>query len=562
MYRILIVDDEEIIVNGLYELLHALEDLELDVYKAYSGEEAIQWLGRTRMDIVLTDISMPEISGLMLMEEIRRRWPWCRVIFLTGHSEFQYAYEALQYQRVSYILKTEGYPKILESVRRVIAELKEETKTNELIQNAKDQIDLARDLLCQKYFQALLCGDSSLRPSREAFARLYVRLNADAPALLVIAQQLNTPEQLDFWEKNQLFYSLKQLIMRYLSIQFPCLVIPLEEERIAILIQEGSGGLGAGSAESMRLCVKGTLELIQNDAREKLDALVSFALCERACLWQEMSHAYMQLAELMNAEMNQDVENILDAQEYKRSHREVDEGPELRAAREALSEFLYRRDCHKLQQCLEKKDEEAYFEYLDRLLPPLCLLWERKELLALELCQLLGSMFLSFLNRFQLTERYERIADISALSFNPRLSGEGLKTQLLSLSRTMFLLKREAQDKRVGQTISFLQRYVEKHLSEELSLTSLSEVSFLSPAYLSRLYHQATGEKLSAFIERMRYNRAKELLAEPSEKIFEIARAVGYDSAASFTRFFKKQNGCSPQEYRDELLRRLRSRQI
>ena len=120
MYRILIVDDEEVIVNGLYSMLSNFNTMELDVYKAYSGEEAIQWLARTRMDIVLTDIHMPEINGLQLLKEIKTRWPWCRVIFLTGHNEFEYAYKAIQYNGVRYLLKTEGYNKIIKTVGLVI----------------------------------------------------------------------------------------------------------------------------------------------------------------------------------------------------------------------------------------------------------------------------------------------------------------------------------------------------------------------------------------------------------------------------------------------------------
>src|SRR5690606_14704865 len=107
MYRLLIVDDEEIIVNGLYEIFRNIKDLDLDVYKAYSGEEAIEWLNRTRVDIVLTDIRMPGIDGLELLEIIHRSWPQCRVIFLTGYDEFEYVYKAIQHKAVNYILKIE-----------------------------------------------------------------------------------------------------------------------------------------------------------------------------------------------------------------------------------------------------------------------------------------------------------------------------------------------------------------------------------------------------------------------------------------------------------------------
>ncbi len=56
MYRILIVDGELHVVEWLYELLN---DVELDLYKATTVTEAMNWLGRSRMDIVITDIAMP-----------------------------------------------------------------------------------------------------------------------------------------------------------------------------------------------------------------------------------------------------------------------------------------------------------------------------------------------------------------------------------------------------------------------------------------------------------------------------------------------------------------------
>ncbi len=59
MYRILIVDGELHVVEWLYELLSDMNDVELDLYKATTVTEAMNWLGRSRMDIVIPDIAMP-----------------------------------------------------------------------------------------------------------------------------------------------------------------------------------------------------------------------------------------------------------------------------------------------------------------------------------------------------------------------------------------------------------------------------------------------------------------------------------------------------------------------
>ncbi len=79
----------------------------------------------------------------------------------------------------------------------------------------------------------------------------------------------------------------------------------------------------------------------------------------------------------------------------------------------------------------------------------------------------------------------------------------------------------------------------------------LAEQAGLNPSYLSRLYKQATGANLSDFIDGARMRSAMEMLARPEFRIHEVARRVGYETAASFTRFFRKQAGVSPQEYRD-----------
>src|SRR5450756_1174096 len=102
MFRVLVVDDEAMIADGLHDELMLNAELDLDVYKAYSGRSALELLAMHRFDIVVTDIRMPGMDGMALLEKIRASWPECRVIFLTGHREFDYAYKAIQYKGLQY----------------------------------------------------------------------------------------------------------------------------------------------------------------------------------------------------------------------------------------------------------------------------------------------------------------------------------------------------------------------------------------------------------------------------------------------------------------------------
>ena len=555
MYRLLIVDDEEIIVNGLCDIFSSMENLDLDVYKAYSGEEAIQWLGRTRMDIVLTDINMPEIDGLYLLEEIKKRWPWCRVIFLTGHSEFNYAYKAIQFCNVRYILKTEGYGKIIKSVENVIQELMDENQTNELIQNAKNQINIAQDLFCQKYFYALLNNDRSLKINGEEFERLFIHLNADEPVMLILGEILILPKSVDFWEKNQIMYSIKQLIVRYFAIHINSLVVPLKDERLAVFVQpQKTQTYSENPYGSLNVFLKGTLEIVQSACRDRLQAPVSFALAEKPCSWGEIADKYVSLIDLLNYHVSNDMETIIDERDFRKQRQTFIQSSAISSdnATTLLQGLLYRKDLSNLQHSIETGEEQDFYDSLKDWLDPLGEIPDKNNVIALEAYQTILTFFLSCINRFQLRGRFAQSNHINDLFHSGNYgTWKEAARHLYQLSQMLIELKKEEESKRTNDTIDFVRQYIETHLSEDLSLTSLSEKTYLNPSYLSRLYHQTTGHKLSSFIESSRIRKAKELLENPNEKIYEIAKKVGYDTAASFTRFFKKAEGISPQEYRD-----------
>ncbi|MEG1873988.1 MAG: response regulator [Angelakisella sp.] len=103
---------------------------------------------------------------------------------------------------------------------------------------------------------------------------------------------------------------------------------------------------------------------------------------------------------------------------------------------------------------------------------------------------------------------------------------------------------------RAPQAINSVNRYIEEHLSEELSREELAEQVYLNPAYLSRLYHKETGESISEHIARVRMDRIKEYLSHTDLSISAIAYQVGYTNLPYFSKLFRKETGMTPLEYR------------
>ena len=159
MRRVLIVDDEPIIVRGIVSVLED-SGLDIDLYKAYSGEEALRILAETRMDIVVSDVKMPGMDGLQLLEHINREWPECRVIFLSGHSEFDSIYRAVQGDAVTFLLKTEGFGKIVSTLRGTIETLDQAQKNLETKHQLLAQQAVTRRLFQRDALSALIQGSS------------------------------------------------------------------------------------------------------------------------------------------------------------------------------------------------------------------------------------------------------------------------------------------------------------------------------------------------------------------------------------------------------------------
>ena len=130
MLRMLIVDDEEHIVNALYGVLAERFD-DIEIQRAYSSVTALKMITKMRFDLIISDISMPQMSGLELLDEIRRLWPRCYVLLLTAYDRFDYAYQAIKYERVDYLLKIESYDEICRIVQEKLTLIHQQQEEDE-----------------------------------------------------------------------------------------------------------------------------------------------------------------------------------------------------------------------------------------------------------------------------------------------------------------------------------------------------------------------------------------------------------------------------------------------
>lgn len=105
MYKVLLVDDEYMVVEGLKKLIPFHQyDMEV-VYGAGSAKEALAYIAHHPVDVIITDVNMPDMSGLEMIRQMREELPHAAYIVLSGYKEFEYVRTALNLQVVDYLVK-------------------------------------------------------------------------------------------------------------------------------------------------------------------------------------------------------------------------------------------------------------------------------------------------------------------------------------------------------------------------------------------------------------------------------------------------------------------------
>lgn len=552
MYRMLIVDDLPVIVEGLLNMF-ANNKPKLELHQAYSAYQAIEILGRIKIDIVLSDIRMPGMEGIELLHEIKLRWPACKVIFLTSFDDFHYVKHAISGGGFDYMLKTESDESILSSIDKAIAELDAEAETSKRLYEANIQSKKAIPLLQQDYMSALLRGTASTAESslRAKLREMEIGLWAERPVYLLLGR-------IDSWggkgapaDRKLMLYAVQNIVGESLQTAAKLASAEVDDSNIAWLLQpivshrEKDEAFDEEAEANWFEYAYGKFGTIQANCRASIGLAVSFAISPAAVRWESLPEAYDALLSLLWGEQGTGSEVKLTGLTGPYSPRSS-----LEAARSKLASRKMKK-IGLLGHYLENGSKAEFDSLLEEIFAHAAD-ENRSSFVKLEVYHGLASVFLSYLNMYPLDGKLAAKIGLDRLSHvDVNLSWEELQSYFQKLAGLLFANRDEPAVEDEHVVVIRINEYIDSHLAEDLSLARLAGIVHLNPSYLSRLYKRAAGIGLSDYINMARTEKAKELLKHSAYKIYEISVMVGYDSRLSFIRFFKANMGVTPQEYRD-----------
>ena len=102
----------------------------------------------------------------------------------------------------------------------------------------------------------------------------------------------------------------------------------------------------------------------------------------------------------------------------------------------------------------------------------------------------------------------------------------------------------------ISSSVRMAIQYIQEHYQQPLSLGQIAEAVYLHPTYLSNLFKKQTGYAVVDYINMVRVQHAKTLLADPRNRIYWIVEQVGFSNQRYFSAVFKKNTGLTPMQYR------------
>jgi len=521
MRHLLVVDDEPNLVDGLcHALAEALGD-EVDISKAYSGSEALAVLSESPVDLVITDVRMPDISGLDLMQIIHERRMGCRVLIITGYDEFNAIHKAVKLPMTAgFLLKNEGDEEVIKAVKKSLAGIEEAEKTQLALALAQRQSE-ALDILLRERRLWNILGVLPYYDDSEASSETALVIDLNKPLLLVVVRSFSSYISADtiIW--------LEQQVNLLLSTHFIMEMSILGSSSMAWLLQEQEEYTGIKYSDDMersKALRAGMLEIQSRLANNGTE--ISVALTSKWALASDLPgyvHALRNVLQNMSISgRHQQVIDLSTDEKYTVFLESAD------------SYVSLDRYIHRARNALLKGEEKEWEAAMKRI----------SRLSASD-----PSVAAQLLNIVITTSNILGLPPI--LDMTKLLSPDGDYDRLNAAGIDICRKRRQISKHAIINIIDYVHESIEKNLgSPALSVTSIATETHYNPSYLSRLYKQQTGANIMETINNIRIRRACEFLKDPSLKIMDISRRVGFASPSSFTFFFRKRMGMTPKEFR------------
>ncbi|WP_319478640.1 response regulator [Marispirochaeta aestuarii] len=518
MYKVLIADDELLVRVGLKTTIDWEGNGFTVTGEAKNGKEAIELFNQHNPDILLTDVGMPDMNGLQLIQELTLKKENLISIILTHHDDFNYAHQAINLGVIAYILKSNLTE---ENLLRHLHKATELLGPREKEKDDPESYDL-------HLIEKAIRGDQLEEQQVNTIKRIFFPNNRYQ--LVVMQFQVNSDNNIHPAEKILNFEKVITSISHQVFKDNNYTVIPVIHKNEAIYIFNMPGTTDFHSDDKK---IKSIVYLLKKNIIKYLNLNIFTGISDQANSLRDLSSLYKK-AHIACRGSFFDSDNITFF--IDKAVDNDNNGHDI--------------DIKELNLLLENKNNEGiqiFFQHHFQIIQ------------STSDTQSLISNFNALIEDLQIHAQKEQISGDNSLQYirseSELFSRFYNVTDIIQYFTDHYTKYLETSGKRKSSfhnshIIRKSMEYIRRHSAENISLQTVADYVEVSRSYLSFLFKQELGINFSTYMTEIRIERAKKLLVSSNMKIYEIAEKVGFDSPYYFSKVFKDTCGFTCKQYR------------
>lgn len=509
MLNAMIVEDNAIYRYAIKTIIR-WEDYGFQIVcEALNGVHALDLLQHQQVDLIVTDISMPEMNGIDLIQQVKQKDESIKIVALSSFDDFRFVKEALKLGAEDYLLKHDLEPNALQQLlQQMSGKIMEDHKRRKQASIRDASFQEVRSLLGRK----LLLGELKRAEDIEDQANaVYFPIHGGPTAVVVI--DANFKVLADGFKEDQSADSN--------------MVIPISERRTAVIIY-------FPNEKSEHKCLEETRrQASQLYTRMKKIGSVTMGISSIGYGLKDWAVLYKQAETALDQYVYEGTGQL-----YAYTSLQINDKVEMLAG--ITIQPLVTAMKSGLFTAIETQTE-LLFQCLILKKPPIS---ELRNLLA-ELIMQLKTLAME-MNRFsdQFEQEYKQVSQ--AIEVLQPL--QQVKQLFLNLIKQ--IAGNKAEHTLMRKEIQRAIAYMEEHYAEDITVARLADVLHLSANYLSNLFKSETGMRIVEYMNRCRIQKAKQLLQDPAWKVYEVAEKTGFQETSYFCKVFKELEGKTVKEFR------------
>ncbi len=520
MLNILVVDDEPRQRKGLVRLLQSMRP-DYMILEAKDGQAAIELIQSIEVQIILTDIAMPNVDGMELLKYIQQNKPEIKTVVLSVYSQFEYAKTALETRAFGYILKPIDPTEIESMLVSLESLIENEHEHSAEQQSMREKLNETMQVYINHLFNLLLKAQPSSTVANELTDIFPLTQGG-----LIMLYRFDGFSLTDKSTENQeILLNIKYWIKSELNSYGSCISFILEKEDPELV----------------------TILLSNRTPEEKIFKVISDKFTNEYQISTIVSVSNIHNNILSNIKLAFD--EALTAIQFSFYGNCINYYKDLSYDPYQLVSNRYDEE-DQLAQSLAagnlKEVESLLYDLINNII-------NSEHPLPNSLKQQVFQILIGQMKRvdgFLPIETKKKLVELLNQIINNCPTLEHLQMQAAEIFKRISEEIQQRKSDLNSKLVNDCMRYIKNHYMDNLSLDSISEMFHFNPSYFSTLFKTISGVNFSEYLLEVRMKTARDLLTNRNDKITSIASLVGYKDSSYFARVFKQYSGFAPEEYR------------